>query len=206
MVFRKSKRTSRKTKLRDLAPSLDMQYVESDDQQVLPLLGDFQLFRVGHSRKIKNCLHHNDPSTDIKSYIFDYQYTVSSGNSHVTYKRTVFFFNSKNLGLPAFRLQPEKLLHRLSAWLGWDDIDFIEHETFSRQYHLKGDDEDLVRDTFTEEVLHYFTFQKNWCVEGLNYYLIVYRKEKPLPPEKIEKYYTVAKQIYGVLQDKGFRI
>ncbi|MCB0666823.1 MAG: hypothetical protein KDC80_13405, partial [Saprospiraceae bacterium] len=177
-----------------------------DSRQVLNLLKDFKLFSIGHSKKIKNLLWTIDTEEDLKSYIFDYQYTVSAGNSHHIHRRTVFFFYSKQLGLPDFRMQPEKFMHRLAGWLGWEDIDFVDHEVFSKQYHLKGGDEELIRDTFTDDVLHYFKFQKNWCVEGLNYFLIVYRNEKRLPPGQIKEYYEVAREIYGILKDKGFRV
>ena len=148
----------------------------------------------------------DDENLEIRTRIFDYEYTVSAGNSHQKFQRTVFFFNSKKLGLPEFRMQPEKFIHRLAAWLGWNDIDFESHETFSKQYHLTGADEDHIRDTFTDDVLHYFSFQNGWCVEGLNYYLIIYRNDNLLKIEEIDKFYHTANEIYRLLEGKGFSI
>lgn len=206
MIFRRTRKPSRTEQLQSIAQSLHMDFSADDSLQILNLLKDFKLFGIGHSKKIKNLLWEYDIEGDLKSYIFDYQYTVSAGNSHHIHRRTVFFFYSKKLGLPDFRLQPEKFFHRIAGWLGWEDIDFVEHEVFSRQYHLKGNDEELIRDTFTDDVCHYFQFQKNWCVEGLNYFLIVYRNENRLPVERIKEYYQIAREIYHILKDKGFRV
>ena len=204
MIFKRRSRPSRKDSLADLAPTLGMQFSEKDEIRVLKLLLDFKLFRIGGSKKLKNLLWINEE--DLKTRIFDYQYTVSTGNTSQTYQQTVFFFYSKQLGLPHFRLQPEKFIHKVGAWLGWNDIDFATHEEFSDEYHLTGEDDELVRDTFTEPVLQYFSFKRDWTVEGLNYFLIIYRRSKRLPPPEIARHYRTAKEIFHVLKNEGFNV
>ncbi len=181
-----------------------MKFAKDDELRVLRLLLDFRLFRVGGNKKIKHLLWKD--TDDLKTRIFDYQYTVSSGNSHQTFRQTVFFFYSKHLGLPSFRLQPEKMIHKIGAWLGFEDLDFESHEKFSKSYHLKGKDEALVRHTFTNSVLQFFTFHPDWTVEGLNYFLIIYKQRKLLSPADIVKHYRTACQIYEVLRDEGFNV
>ncbi len=181
-----------------------MKFSEEDKIQVLNLLLDFKLFNKGRAKEIRN-LHWADQA-DLKTRIFDYHYTVRVANSTQTYRQTVFFFYSNNLGLPQFRLRPEKIIHKIGAWLGFDDIDFISHEKFSKELHLTGEDEQLVRHTFSDSILQYFTFHDEWCVEGLNYLLIIYRKHSILPPIEIRRHYESAKNIYKLLLDEGFNV
>lgn len=204
MIFKHKRKRSRSQLLSDLAPRLGMKFSQKDELQLLKLLLDFKLFRKGGAKKIKN-LHWTNHA-DLKSRIFDYQYTVSTGNSSQTFRQTVFFFYSKHLGLPQFRLQPEKIIHRIGAWLGFEDIDFVAHEKFSKKFHLTGEDEQMVRHTFPDSVLQYFTFHDGWSVEGLNYFLIIYKKHKRLPPIEIRRHYKSAKEIYQLLLDEGFNV
>ncbi len=199
-------KSERQEEMARLAPSLGMKYAPDDEIRVMRLLMDFKLFGRGRSKKIKHLLWRNEPEDDVKLRVFDYQYTVRSGNSSRTYVQTVFFIYSKELGLPQFYLKPENVLHKIGAWLGWDDIDFTSHEQFSNQYLLKGEDEELVRDTFSESVLHYFTFEKDWHVEGLNYFLILYRHGRRLPPKEIQRFYQKGREIYDILKEEGFSV
>ena len=204
MIFRRKNKPSRHQQLAQLAPSLRMQFAKDDKLQVLPLLLDFKLFRIGGAKKIKNLMWQDEE--DLRTRIFDYQYTVSTGNSSQTFRQTVFFFYSKELGLPTFRLQPEKLIHKIGSLIGFDDLDFETHEKFSRSYHLKGEDEELVRQTFTDSVLQFFTFNPDWSVEGLNYFLIIYKRNKRFSPADIAKHFRTAHKIFDVLRDEGFDV
>ncbi len=206
MGFKDLFTSKRPEEIKDLSLSLGMHFSREDGISVLPLLMDFKLFKAGHSKKVKNLLWLDQAPKNLKTRIFDYQYTISAGNSHQVHRQTVFFFNSMNLGLPAFRLQPEKLIHKIAAWLGMEDIDFESHEEFSDAYHLKGEDEDLVRHTFSDSVLEYFTFDQGWIVEGLNYFLILYRPHKRLPVSDIKSFYEKAIQVYDLLEKEGFYI
>ena len=199
-------RDRRAEAIRELAPSLSMQYKRKDDLGVLHLLKDFRLFQKGSNKRIKNLLLYDDPMYDLKIRIFDYQYTISTGNSSQTFTQTVFFINTKALGLPDFYLKPENFFHKIGQWLGKKDINFTSHPVFSDAYYLKGEDEALVRHTFSENVLHYFTVEKDWSVEGLNYFLIVYKDKKKMLPEDIKHFYQKGMEIYQILKEEGFSI
>ena len=84
--------------------------------------------------------------------VFDYRFTISTGKTSVTKEQTVFFMNSKELGLPDFYMKPEHFLHKIAAFLGFEDIDFEEFPGFSDQYHLKGEDEHYIRAVMGEDV------------------------------------------------------
>ncbi len=206
MPFWKSDKPDRGTEIKKIAYDLGLSYRTKDDVGLLNLARDFKLFRIGTSKKITNIMWKDEPDMDPKVRLFDYRYTVSTGNSHQVFKQSVFFIQSKELGLPKFYMQPEHFFHKIGAWLGWDDIDFVSHQQFSDQYHLKGEHEDIIRDTFHPDALQYFTLEKGWHVEGLNYYLIIYRSKKLLKPEQLDIFYRKAMEIYDLLKQGGFSV
>ena len=183
-----------------------MKYLRKDTLGEIGLLKDFQLFKKGHSKKIKHFLWQDDPDTGRKTRIFDYHYTVGGGNSTRIYRQTVFFLFSKELGLPDFYLKPENFFSKVSQWLGKEDINFNSHPVFSRSYFLKGEDEQLIRETFSEHILHYFTLENDWFVEGLNYFLIVYRHNKLMKPDQIQNFYQQGMELYRLFKNEGYSI
>jgi len=45
--------------------------------------------------------------------------------------------------------------------------------------------EELVRELFKDDVLHYFTLKDGWHVEGIGFFLIIYRDGKLLNADSI---------------------
>jgi hypothetical protein len=99
-------------------------------------------------------------------------------------------------------MQPESLLHKLGELFGFRDIDFVRYPKFSKQYRLTGEDEDFIRRNFREEVLHYFTLNKGWSLEGIGYYFILYKRGLLLPPEETESLYARGMEVYGLLSSE----
>ncbi|NJC25555.1 hypothetical protein [Neolewinella antarctica] len=192
----------RSRNLAELAQQLNFSFSEEDDYGLLPQLRDFQLFSEGRNRSIKRVLRHQHGLMDFDIAIFDYSYTRWSGsksNKDKQIYQTVFFVQSQQLGLPEMYLQPETLLHKLGELLGFKDIDFVRFPKFSGQYRLTGGDEEYIRHHFTDEVLNYFTVNKEWSVEGLGFYLLFYRKGWLIPSAEIERFYRRGREVFGLL-------
>jgi len=199
-------RSRRHEKISQVAREMGFHYDAMEDFGLTHLLADFQLMKIGGSRKVRNLMWQDDSRRDVRARIFDYQYTIHAGNTHHVHRQSVFFIHSQSLGLPLFCLKPEHLMHKVSAWLGMNDIDFDHHPEFSRLYHLKGEDEYLIRETFSDPVLDYFAHEKGWHIEGINYFLIVYRAKNLLPPDKIPEFYQKGLEIYELFRGKGFSV
>ena len=90
------------------------------------------------------------------------------------------------MGLPEILLQPEDLFQKIAIFFGGQDINFTSHPEFSRNYRLKGDP-DLVQNTFNQDVLNFFTVERDWTMEALNYYLLFYKKKQLIDPQNIKK-------------------
>lgn len=192
--------------LKKVAYDLSLDYKEEGTQELLPFLEDFRLFRRGRRKRLLHLMEELHPMLDYKVHLFDYRFQVGRSNHRRVYNQTVFFIRSKKLGLPAFHMRPESLFHNLGEWLRLrSDIDFSDFPAFSRQYELQGEDEDYIRSSMKEEVLRFFTQQKNWYLEGVNYYMILYKKNKLIPAQEIREFYKVGLYLSKILeaQDLG---
>lgn len=194
---------NRSRHLRQLSYELELDYVEEAGEQLLPFLKDFQLFRRGRQQQLLHALEERHPMLDYRLHIFDYKYQRGRRKERRVYYQTVFFIRSKKLGLPAFQMRPASLLDHLAQWMRLrQDIDFSEFPEFSRQYELRGEDEDYIRASMNERVLEFFTEHKNWHLEGVNYYLIFYKKNRLVPVQEIRSFYQIGHYLAKLLEAK----
>lgn len=189
----------RSQEISELAHRLKMEYIASETIDTLPYLKTFRIGKYGSNRKIKNVLHFRDEWGRREFRIFDYHYTIHAGNSHRTYRQTLFFVNSKELALPEFMMKPEKFFHKIGAYLGFRDINFELHPKFSGRYHLKGPVEEHIRGLMTPNVLHYFSINEGWTLEGINYFLVLYQPNQLIQPSWVERFYVKGREIYDML-------
>lgn len=195
-------KSKRNQELRELAFSLGMDYREKDDWGIIRLMSEFKLFQRGFDKKIINILSDRDSNDGFVAIVFDYHYKVSTGKTTSVFKQTVFFIESKQLGLPHFWMRPETIFDKVSEWLGFNDIDFDTHPEFSKNYYLKGEDADYIRATMNDDFLHFFSFSKNWYLEGIGYYMILYNKHKLQKPQHIKYLYITGRKLFEFFKIK----
>ncbi len=184
-----------------LSTRLKMDFTAADKWGLYNLLEDFKLFRSGGSHKITNMLMRKDDMETTDFRIFDYSYVISTGKSSTTIRQTVFYMHSTTLALPQFWMKPETVFHKLGIWLGLQrDINFEEFPEFSSQYFLKGTDETYVRSTMNDNVLRFFTIEKNWCLEGVGYMMLLYKKGMILDTYEITQLFHKGLKVYNLLQ------
>lgn len=192
----------------ELARKLGFSFNDDDDYGILAQLRDFKLFSEGRNRSIKRVMRKQHGLMEFDISIFDYRYTRWSGSKNNKSKQvyqTVFFMQSQQLSLPDLHLQPETIMHKIGELIGFKDIDFIRFPKFSGQYRLTGDDEEYIRHYFTDEVLNYFTINKGWTVEGLGFYLVIYRRGMLIPSAQIEEFYNKGQEVFALLADEEAR-
>ena len=193
----------RESYLREYAKYMNMDFHTADEWGVRNRLLDFELFRKGRQQVVFNMMEHKGKFLDEQVYIFDYAYTRGSGKQKKRNIQTVFFMQSKFLGLPEFLMKPETFFHKVGNYLGLsEDIDFVEHPEFSEQYLLQSPDEDRMRGLMNDEMLRFFTVEKNWSLEGIGYFLIFYKHDTLLSPATIEYFHKKGLGIYEQLKER----
>lgn len=183
-----------------LANQLKMDFKPVDEWKLSSLLEDFKLFRSGGAHKITNMFMEKDDMETMDFRIFDFAYTVSTGKSSVTIRQTVLYVHSTALALPQFWMKPENIFHKLGIWLGLQrDINFVEFPEFSKQYFLKSKDEEFTRATMQDQVLRFFTVEKNWYLEGIGYMMLFYKQGVLLEAAQIKDLHWKGLKIYDML-------
>ncbi len=133
---------------------------------------------------------------------FDFTWKKPAGNHSRRLYQTVFFIQAKDLALPDFFLRPENFFDRIGTWLGMQDIDFSEDKAFSDQNLLQGEDEDLIRQLLlTPQFARMFRINREWTVEGLGYYLAIYKKRALLEPTDMAHLVKKGMELYGILRE-----
>lgn len=195
---------SRTAHLRRLARELNMTYSETDDWGLMELLQGFNLFQKGRRQKISNILHSADEFLELNISIFDYEYVVGKNRERNTTRQTVFFFRSRALGLPEMYMKPENFFHRVANYLNLSqDIDFDEFEDFSKQYLLQGEDEEYIRYTMNESVLQFFTTEKGWTLEAINFFLMFHKQGQLLKTWEIKQLFKKGMKLHEMLKYKA---
>ena len=189
----------RTAELRQTAKQLNMDFEEKDEWGLKALLHDFEVFRKGGRRRITNIMSKTIGLMDEKINIFDYQYTISTGKSSSTFYQTVFFIQSKELGLPEMLIYPENFFHKIGSLFGMQDIDFVEYPEFSRKFLVQGD-EWRIRRLVDEDLAKFFLVERHWCLESLGFYLVFYRRKVLVSPKSIKMLFKKGMDLYEHLK------
>ncbi len=207
MAFRTPhQRRTRAAALERTAKELGLEFSEKDEWGLRALLRDFELFQKGGRRRITNMMSKTTGLLEEKINICDYQYTISTGKSSSTYYQTVFFIQSKELGLPEMLIYPEHFFHKIGSWLGiQQDIDFEQWPEFSKKFLVQGDDWG-VRRLMNEELTKFFLVERHWCVESLGYYLVFYRRRALVKPASIKLLYQKGMSLFENLKNNDWHL
>ncbi len=205
-MFSLINKVDRTEALKNVAFQLGMDFQEKDEYKMIALLRDFKLFRQGGSQHIYNILSKTSGLLEEKTSLFDYRYTISTGKSAHTYHQSVFFIQSKQLSLPQMLLKPENFFHKIGAWLGMQDIDFEEYPEFSDKNLLKGEDEGRIRSTLktNEDVIRFFTVEKDWCLESIGFFMILYKEKILIDPPSIKLLFEKGMMLHENLKTEAW--
>ena len=186
-------RKARAEAMRVVATTMGFSFAELTPPE---LLGAFSLMEHGHGRQGRNVLA--GTLAGRKATICDYRYVVQSGKSSHEVKQTVVIYADPQSGLPDFELRPENVMHKLASVFGYQDIDFDSNEEFSRQYLLRGVDEEAIRRTFNASVLMLLSSEPGWSIQASAGRLIVFRSGKTAEASQVPSFAADTLRIAGV--------
>ena len=168
------------------ASLLGLEFASDAPLNWIPNLETFALFSQGHSKSMSNVLY--GQIEGIKAALFDYRYRVGHGKHRSTYNQSVVYFEPPNLSLPLFSLRPERTFHKIISALGYQDIDFGNRPEFSKQYLLRGPDEQAVRNTFSDAVLSSYETNPGTCTDGGGNQLFIFRQNYRIAPLEAQSF------------------
>ena len=184
-----------------IAKALNFSFERKGDELLIAMHNDFDLLSKGHAKKASNVMYGRSGDMDIT--IMDYQYTVGHGKNSSTHLHSIIIVQSIHLLLPVFTLAPENIFHKIGGVFGYQDIDFSSHPKFSKQYLLRGEDEDAIRETFNDELLKFYEKNKTFNTEGNNDKFVFFRTGKRLSAKDIQAFLQEGITLYGLLKTQS---
>jgi hypothetical protein len=176
------------------ATAMGFSYLEEDPGILaVPL----PLMNRGHSRKARHVLTGELAGYPVR--VMDYSYVIGGGKNRTTHRQTVALFPKGGEGLPSFELAPENFLHKLGQVFGYQDIDFPQNEDFSRQYLLRGGNEEEIRRVFSGETLAFLAGKPGWSVQVGGASMALFRARRAAKPEEIPAFLADALTIMNGL-------
>jgi len=133
----------------------------------------FPLFNSGGRRQVNERLWGTLDGRPVE--VFDYQYTVSTGQNRYTALQTVIHVEDPALALPTFSLRPENAVQRRVSVLPGPWTELLAHPEFSKRYALRGPDHAALRIRFNGPLAGVFESNRGLYAEGGNGHLYIYR-------------------------------
>jgi len=179
--------------LAPVAAELGLQFHTGDNPPFVAPWASYYLFEYGHNKLFANVMH--GQVEGVEAAVFDYRFTTGSGKSKSTHHQTVVCLRADDLRLPFFALRPEGIFHKIGQLLGYQDIDFDTHPSFSAKYLLRGQDEAAIRATFDEQLLNFLDNTKGLSLDGGNDRFLYYRHGKRCEPGEVRQMVFDALQV-----------
>lgn len=187
LIFYNLKKAKERTMaMQQAAVGLGWAFVPEADFSMIPGIERHHLFSQGHSKKIFNMMYGMVDGG--RAAIFDYRYTVGHGKNSSTHQQSVIYFQSERLGLPFFSLRPEHFGHRLIGAFGYQDIDFANRPAFSKQYLLRGPDEQAIRHLFHDQLFAYYEANPKLSTDGGGNEIFFYRQNVRVEPQNVRAF------------------
>jgi len=168
----------RRRELEELALRLGMRFVPKETDIPLDFLKNkrLPLFNEGGAPAAKNIFAGNEGRTAL--YVFDYCYSTGSGDSSTLHCQTPAVFVCVPGKLPVFTVEPEGLFNKLSAKLGYGDVNFEEYPVFSKMYWLKSpQDAQELRRVFHGDFVHLLEVEKGWHIQSDGQYVVFFKTD-----------------------------
>lgn len=130
---------------------------------------------------------------------FDVEYT--KGELYVQEKlRSSMLLIKLEKEIPSFKLDKETLIDKVIKLTGKDDINFTEHEEFSNMFHLEGNDEDLIHEFFTDQLIEFIEKNPGYHVETVSNLILIVKKERLGSLTEIQDMLTYGRGLAQIIQ------
>lgn len=192
-IYSWQKAKERTRQLQVTASQLGWSFAASAPLNMIAGLESFALFNQGQGKQINNFMY--GEASGMKAAVFDYAYTTGSGKNRHTQYQSVVYLEPGYMRLPYFSLRPEGLIFKIFTAFGYQDIDFGQRPEFSKQYILRGPDEQAIRQTFSDGLLSFYEMYPGTSTDGGGNQLFIFRGGYRFQPQEVQSYVGLALKV-----------
>ncbi|MGI9550054.1 MAG: SulP family inorganic anion transporter, partial [Aurantibacter sp.] len=159
-------------------------------------LRDFVFFRTREIPYLYNTLS----DKDAKFKVFDVEFTEGAFIAREVVKTTVMHIQL-NHNIPVFTLDKEEgLLDFMYKLAGFQNLNIENHPDFKRRFYLSGENEEQVRELFTDELVLFFESNPFYHVESNGTTLLITKKERLLSVQEIKAMISYGKRLCALFE------
>ncbi len=175
--------TRRQMALKQLARTQQWRYDPNINWDVSQL-DQFLFFKTHPVDFTKNQLTGNYQDSDVCWEICD----ITLQNAFITFEthRLTVEVLSLPFEVPVFSLEEESFLNRMSLLVAQQDIDFEEHQQFSRKFLLQGPHEASIRKFFSPALVHFFEQGDIYHLESNGRRILIFRHLRLISAQEVE--------------------
>jgi hypothetical protein len=160
-VYAYIKREQRRDALAGWARSHGLSFNEEHDHSIEYRFGNFDCLQEGHDRYAYNVITGDWRGRKLTA--FDYHYETGSGDDETTHRISAVVLQAP-CPLKPLAIRPERFFDRVSAFFGFDDIDF-ESAEFSREFYVKATDRKWAYDVIHARMMEYLLAAPRYFVQ-----------------------------------------
>ena len=160
-IYAYLKRRLRRDALAAWARRKGLRFRDEHDKTIEYRFGNFDCLQQGHDRYAHNIIEGSWHGRDLTA--FDYHYETGSGDDETTHHLSAVILQAP-CPLKPLVIRPERFFDRVSAFFGFDDIDF-ESAEFSREFYVKSRDRKWAYDVIHARMMEYLLAAPRYFVQ-----------------------------------------
>lgn len=102
--------------------------------------------------------------------------------------------------IPVFSMEKEHFTDRVLELAGFAEIDFSDHDKFSKNFLLTGDDRDAIREFFTKEIRDFFVSHEVYHVESNGRSLMLFKYFRLASFDNVVKMINFGKELAEIMK------
>ncbi|MDX1701305.1 MAG: hypothetical protein R3250_11850 [Melioribacteraceae bacterium] len=169
-------------------------YVEELDVELKSL----SIFRR-RSKKLQNIVVKKEPSFGLDLLIFDYNLR---GNSRRN-RTSCTLIECKAFDFPHFLIRPKKAGEIFKEFFFLRDIILDYRPDFNKHYRIKTNHPEFINRIISDDIADLMIREKNIFIEGINDYILIYKKKNLIPAQDIPSLYRFVIDFATLFQESN---
>jgi MFS superfamily sulfate permease-like transporter len=129
-----------------------------------------------------------------RSKIFDIEFSEGEFIAKEVIRASMFHMDLPH-PIPVFTLDKETIIDKVYALAGFADINFDDHQDFSKRFHLAGEGIEETKRFFTNELIHFFESNPYYHVESNGHSLLIFSKQRLASTKEIKALLDFGKRL-----------
>jgi len=160
-------------------------------------LEDFVFFHTREIDYFYNLL--KDAENDCS--VFDLEWTEGAFIAKEVVKTTMMHVKL-DMDIPVFTLDKEGLLQLIYSLAGFKAISIENHPDFNRRFNLSGENENAIRELFTDEMVLFLESHPYYHIESNGSSLLILKNERLLSVQETKRMIYFGQQLHDLVQHK----